>query len=92
MNEDKAEYDSTLLTYHVGNANTFILIPDPRRNSLYASMYRKALQLCLIRAPQGGYFEPPSRFLPISSKPMQVSPPNLQYPLSQYFLHIVVKF
>ena len=33
----------------------------------------------------GGYFEPPSRFLTISSKPMQVSPPNLQYPLSQHF-------
>ena len=34
----------------------------------------------------GGYFEPPpSRFLAISSKPMQVSPPNLQYPLSQHF-------
>ena len=33
----------------------------------------------------GGYFEPPSRFLAISSKPLQVSPPNLQYPLSQHF-------
>ena len=33
----------------------------------------------------GGYFEPPSRFLAISSKPMHVSPPNLQYPLSQQF-------
>ena len=33
----------------------------------------------------GGYFEPPSRFLAISSKPMQVAPPNLQYPLSQHF-------
>ena len=33
----------------------------------------------------GGYFEPPSRFLAISSKPMQVSLPNLQYPLSQHF-------
>ena len=27
----------------------------------------------------------PSRFLAISSKPMPVSPPNLQYPLSQHF-------
>ena len=33
----------------------------------------------------GGYFEPTSRFLAISSEPMQVSPPNLQYPLSQHF-------
>ena len=32
-----------------------------------------------------GYFEPPSRFLAISSTPMQVSPPNLQYPPSQQF-------
>ena len=28
---------------------------------------------------------PPFRFLVISSKPMQVSPPNLQQPLSQHF-------
>ena len=42
--------------------------------------------LRLTRAPLGGgYFEPPSRFLAVSSKPMQVSPPNLQYPLSQQF-------
>ena len=33
----------------------------------------------------GGYFEPPSRFFAISSKPMQISPPNLQYPLSKHF-------
>ena len=33
----------------------------------------------------GGYSKPPSRFLAIFSKPMQVSPPNLQYPLSQQF-------
>ena len=41
----------------------------------------------LIRAPLGGgaISSPPSRFLAISSKPMQVSPPNLQYPLSQHF-------
>ena len=40
----------------------------------------------LTRAQLGGYFEPPpSRFLAISSKPLQVSPPNLQYPLSQHF-------
>ena len=44
----------------------------------------------LTRAPLGGgYFEPLSRFLAISSKPMQVSPPNLQYPLSQHFTHCV---
>ena len=36
------------------------------------------------RPTGGGYFEPPSRFLAISSKPMQVSPPNLQYPVSQH--------
>ena len=40
----------------------------------------------LTRAPLGGgLFRAPSRFLAISSKPMQVSPPNLQYPLSQQF-------
>ena len=33
----------------------------------------------------GGLFRAPSRFLAISSKPMQLSPPNLQYPLSQQF-------
>ena len=37
------------------------------------------------RPTGGSYFEPPSRFLAISSKSMQVSPPNLQYPLSQHF-------
>ena len=36
----------------------------------------------LTRAPLGGYFEPSSGFLVISSKPMQVSPLNLQNPLS----------
>ena len=46
-----------------------------------------SLTLQLTRAPLGGggYFEPPSRFLAISSKPLKVSPPNLQYPLSQHF-------
>ena len=47
--------------------------------------YKDTGQGDLTRAPLGGgggYFEPPSRFLAISSKPMQVSPPNLQYPLS----------
>ena len=40
----------------------------------------------LTRAPLGGAISsPPSRFLAISSKPMQLSPPNLQYPLSQHF-------
>ena len=39
------------------------------------------------RLTGGGLFRapPPSRFLAISSKPMQVSPPNLQYLLSQHF-------
>ena len=35
--------------------------------------------------PTGGLFRSPSRFLAISSEPMQVSSPNLQYPLSQHF-------
>ena len=41
----------------------------------------------LTRALLGGgaISSPPSGFLAISSKPMQVSPPNLQYPLSQQF-------
>ena len=39
------------------------------------------------RPTGGGLFRapPPSGFLAISSKSMQVSPPNLQYPLSQQF-------
>ena len=44
------------------------------------------------RPTGGGYFEPPSRFLAISSKPMQVSPPNLQYPLSQHFYTLCQNF
>ena len=42
----------------------------------------------IIPRPTGGggaISSPPSGFLAISSKPMQVSPPNLQYPLSQQF-------
>ena len=40
----------------------------------------------LTRPPLGGglFRATPSRFLAISSKPMQVSPPNLQYPLSYH--------
>ena len=37
-----------------------------------------------FRRWEGGISSPP-RFLAISSKPMQLSPPNLQYPLSQQF-------
>ena len=40
----------------------------------------------------GGYFEPPSRFLAISSKPMQVSQAKLAVPSLPTFLHIVLKF
>ena len=43
----------------------------------------------LFRRSGGGGSKPPSRFLAISSKPMQVSPPNLHYPLSQHFTHCV---
>ena len=48
----------------------------------------------LTRAPLGGgaISSPPSRFLVISSKPMQVSPRNLQYPLSQYFYTLWYNF
>ena len=48
----------------------------------------------LSRAPLGGLFRAPlpSRFLTISSKPMQVSPPNLQYPLSQQFYTLCSNF
>ena len=35
--------------------------------------------------PTEGYFESPSRFLAIASIPMELSPPNLQYPLFQQF-------
>ena len=37
----------------------------------------------------GGLFRAPSRFLAISSEQMLVSPPNLQYPLSNNFTHCV---
>ena len=41
----------------------------------------------------GGYFEPPpSRFLAISSKPLQVSTAKLAVPSPPTFLHIVLKF
>ena len=40
----------------------------------------------------GAISSPPSRFLAISSKPMQVSPPNLQYPLSQHFYTLCENF
>ena len=48
----------------------------------------------LTRAPLGGgaISSPPSRFLAISSKPMQVSPPNLQYLLSQHFYTLFKNF
>ena len=39
----------------------------------------------LTRAHWGGVFRAPSSFLAISSKPMQISPPNLHNPLSQQF-------
>ena len=52
--------------------------------------YSVISDLSLVSRPRaplggGGYFESPSRFLAISSKPMQISPPNLQYSLSQHF-------
>ena len=57
---------------------------------MWMGMY--AMHLCigtysLARAPLGGgaISSPPSHFPAISSKPMQVSSPNLQYPLSQHF-------
>ena len=48
----------------------------------------------LTRAPLGGgaISSPPSRFLAISSKPMQVSAPNLQYPLSQQLYTLCENF
>ena len=46
----------------------------------------------LTRAPLGGYFEPPSRFLAISSKPNAGVTTNLAVPSLPTFLHIVLKF
>ena len=48
----------------------------------------------LTRAPLGGgaISSPPSGFLAISSKSIQVSPPNLQYPLSQQFYTLCENF
>ena len=62
-------------------------IPTYRRDPAKATFWLSVQPSMLTRAPLGGgYFEPPpSRFLAISSKPLQVSPPNLQYPLSQHF-------
>ena len=48
------------------------------------------LLLYLTRAPLGGAISsPPSRFLAISSKPLQVSPPNLQSLSPNIFTHCV---
>ena len=48
---------------------------------------------CLTRAPLGGgAISSSPRFLAISSKPMQVSSPNLQYPLSQQFYTLCWNF
>ena len=60
--------------------------PLPRYSALMCNIFN-LLWLCLTRAPLGGgaISSPPSRFLAISSEPLQVSPPNLQYPLSQHF-------
>ena len=47
----------------------------------------------LTRAPLGGLFRAtPSRFLATSYKPIQVSPPNFQYPLSQQFYTLYENF
>ena len=74
------------------NPGVLGLVPEPAkcRAPLYILrefLFRRTITQ-LTRAPLGGggYFEPsPSRFLTISSKPMQVSPLNWQYPLSQQF-------
>ena len=63
-------------------------------NTVFYSLFRNTNSFPnLTRAPLGGgYFEPPSGFLAISSKPMQVSQPNLQYPLSQQFYTLCSNF
>ena len=54
--------------------------------SLWRDYRHTHLKLINPRPTGGGAISsPPSGFLAISSKPMQVSPPNLQYPLSQQF-------
>ena len=52
---------------------------------------RPSASLVIINPPWG-LFRAPSRFLMISSKPMQLSSPNLQYPLSQQFCTLCCNF
>ena len=58
-------------------------LPPKNGRSIREFFYRFEFFFTDIPRPTGGggYFEPPLSFLAISSKPMQVSPPNLQYPL-----------
>ena len=69
------------------SVNTFIRKEIVRSFECRILQSRTTHQSWVIPRPTGGggYFEPPSRFLAISSKPLQVSPPNLQYTLSQHF-------
>ena len=62
-----------------------------RPTELYCT---RLVQQSSYPAPHWGAISspPPSRFLAISSKPMQVSPPNLQYPLSQQFYTLCKNF
>ena len=59
------------------------------RNPMAHAKHVKQLYVPIVNpAPhwgRGAISSPLSRFLEISSKPLQVSPPNLQYPLSQHF-------
>ena len=57
-----------------------------RSKKIQQVVTQSLIAVMLNPRPTGGAISSPlSRFLAISSKPMQVSPPNLQYPLSQHF-------
>ena len=74
-------------------SKTWLDLPHPPENLENGPNVGDMQHLTLARTGGGGLFRAPlwvsSR---ISSKPMQVSPPNLQYPLSQQFDYIVLKF
>ena len=72
-----------------------VVIYAPTLNSRYSSLFPVPVESNNVNPrPTGGgaISSPPSGILAISSKPMQISPPYLQYPLSQHFYSIVLKF
>ena len=84
-------YNMTYLNHHVtltwDDLRSNFEIDLSRSSSICFEPARRENHIDVNPRPTGGgaISSPPSGFLAISSKPMQVSPPNLQYPLSQQF-------